>query len=136
MHRRPRYRHGRSALVLVAALLALCSPVASLAGGEPTVGDMTRDPVAIARADLATRLGVDAEAFELIEFSEVTWRDGSLGCPRPDMAYTQALVNGSRIVLRHDGVDYHYHSGRGREPFYCASPQAPLPSDAGGISDR
>lgn len=132
----PRHDYGRSALVLLAALLGLCPPAATWAGGEPTVREMTDDPVALARADLADRLGVAPATIELVERSEVTWRDGSLGCPQPGMAYTQALVNGSRIVLRHAGVDYHYHSGRGRQPFYCAKPQAPLPSDAGGLSDR
>ena len=47
----------------------------------------------------------------------------------------QVLVNGSQIVLRHAGDEYHYHSGRGREPFYCAKPQNPLPADAGGLDD-
>jgi hypothetical protein len=134
LHDISRHGYGRGALVLLLALLALCPP--ARAGGEPTVREMTDDPVAIARADLAERLGAAPETIELIEQSEVTWRDGSLGCPQPGMAYTQALVNGSRIVLRHGGVDYHYHSGRGRPPFYCADPQAPLPSDAGGLSDR
>ena len=131
----PRHGYGRGALVLLVALLGLCPPAGIRAGGEPTVREMTDDPVALARADLADRLGVAPETIELVERSEVTWRDGSLGCPQPGMAYTQALVNGSRIVLRHGGVDYHYHSGRGRGPFYCANPQPPLDESAGGYGE-
>jgi hypothetical protein len=92
-------------------------------------------PAAAARADLARKLGVDESAIEVVSVREVTWRDGSVGCPQPGMQYPQVLVNGSQIVLRHAGDEYHYHSGRGREPFYCASPQPPLDADAGGFGE-
>ena len=88
-----------------------------------------------AKQDLAARLNIEIAAIELVRFDEVTWRDGSLGCPQPGMAYTQALVNGSLIVLRAGGAQYEYHSGGGRDPFYCANPDPPLPSDAGGSGD-
>ena len=52
---------------------------------------------------------------------EVTWRDGSLGCAKPDLLYTQALVDGSRITLRVAGTTYEYHSG-GSRPFLCKNP--------------
>ena len=77
--------------------------------------------------DLAERLGVALGEIEIVSAEEVTWRDGSLGCPQPGMRYTQALVNGSRIVLRHGDREYHYHSGRGRPPFLCEQPAEPLP---------
>jgi hypothetical protein len=76
-------------------------------------------PVAVAIADLADRLGVDADAIEVTAAEEVTWSDGSLGCPMPGRIYTQALVNGTRIVLRTGGSVYEYHAGRSGEPFYC-----------------
>jgi hypothetical protein len=38
------------------------------------------------------------------------------------MRYTQALVNGSRIVLETDGRQYFYHQGAGRAPFWCENP--------------
>lgn len=91
------------------------------------------DLVRIAREDLAARLEIDADRIELTRFDEVTWPDGSLGCPRKDMRYKQVLVNGSLIVLTVDSVDYHYHSGGGRPPFYCANPTPPVPGDGGGI---
>ena len=82
-------------------------------------------PVAAAIADLATRLSVDQSAITLVSQEEVTWSDGSLGCPQPDMSYIQVLVNGSLIVLEVDGKTYEYHSGVGRDPFYCPNPTAP-----------
>jgi hypothetical protein len=72
--------------------------------------------------DLAERLGVALGEIEIVTTEEVTWRDGSLGCPQPGMRYTQALVNGYRVVLRCRGKDYHYHGGRGRNPFLCEHP--------------
>lgn len=67
----------------------------------------------------------------MVSVEEVTWRDGSLGCPQPERRYTQALVNGSRIVLRYGAAVFAYHQGGLRPPFYCANPVAPLgdPSD-------
>ncbi len=68
---------------------------------------------------MAQRLGVDPGAITTVCQEEVTWRDGSLGCPQPGMRYTQALVNGYRIVLEHDGTTYRYHGGGRRPPFLC-----------------
>jgi hypothetical protein len=83
---------------------------------------------AFAVDDLARRLGVDAGAIEVVSVEEVTWPDGSLGCPRKGMVYTQAIVNGQRIVLAVEGRQYEYHSGAGRDPFYCPPGQATPPA--------
>ncbi len=71
---------------------------------------------------LAGTLGVDTSMVEVVSQEAVTWRDGSLGCAQPGMLYTQALVEGSRVVLRVDGADYEYHSGGHAEPFHCPAP--------------
>ncbi len=78
-----------------------------------------------ATADLSKRLGVDAAAVTVVSSDEVTWPDGSLGCPEPGMRYTQALVPGNRTILEVDGKQYHYHSGGHRAPFLCEHPQSP-----------
>ncbi|MEJ1112243.1 MULTISPECIES: hypothetical protein [unclassified Kribbella] len=83
----------------------------------------TTGPVEQAKADLAKRLSVDAAQVTVVSSSEVTWSDGSLGCPEPGMSYTQALVPGFRVVLEAAGKQYHYHSGGTRPPFLCANPQ-------------
>lgn len=77
-------------------------------------------------ADLAARLGADPAAITVVSVEDVTWRDGSIGCPDPGMNYTQALVSGTRLVLELDGVRYEYHSGGSRSIFLCEKPQAPL----------
>lgn len=73
-------------------------------------------------ADLATTLGVDPSEVEVVEVEAVTWRNGSRGCAQPGMAYTMALVEGSRITLRAGGRTYEYHSGGSRPPVRCEQP--------------
>jgi hypothetical protein len=86
-------------------------------------GEKPQNPlVSQAKEDLAGRLGVPISAIELLNIEEVTWRDSSMGCPQPGMAYTQVLVNGSLIQLQHKETAYQYHSGRGRTPFLCENP--------------
>jgi hypothetical protein len=95
--------------------------------GEPGSPSATPGgPVADqAKADLAKRLGVDAAAVRVVSSEEVTWPDGSMGCPEPGMNYTQALVPGTRTVLEAAGKQYHYHSGRNGRPFLCEQPRTP-----------
>ena len=79
-------------------------------------------PAVKAVADLATRLGIDVAAVEVVGDEPVTWSDGSLGCAEPGMAYTQALVEGRRITLQAEGVSYEYHAGGPPDPFWCENP--------------
>ena len=73
------------------------------------------------RADLAARLEVEESSIEVLSAELVTWPDGSLGCPQPGMFYTQALVEGSRVLLRSGETTYPYHAGDNGEPFLCES---------------
>ncbi len=84
------------------------------------------DPVEQAKAALASHLGVDQSQVTVVSSDEVTWRDGSLGCPEPGMFYTQALIPGTRTILEVAGKQYHYHSGGNRTPFLCENPQPPV----------
>ena len=63
------------------------------------------DPVV---ADAAERAGVDVAEVLVVSSTEVEWSDGSLGCPQPGMAYTQALVSGFQIIVQAGGraLDY------------------------------
>jgi hypothetical protein len=96
-----------------------------LQGEEPAATETApgeESPSGQAMLDLAARLDVPVGDIEVVQEEVVTWRDGSLGCPKEGMMYTQALVEGTFIVLRVDDVEYHYHSGQGRGPFYCENP--------------
>jgi hypothetical protein len=94
----------------------------------PTPGDpRLQSLVEHAKDDLAQRLNIAKDEIDLISLEAVTWRDGSLGCPQPGMAYIQVLIDGMRIILRADKTLYHYHSGGNQLPFLCENPQEPLP---------
>jgi hypothetical protein len=82
--------------------------------------------VTLAVADAAERTGVAEGDVELEDLSMVTWPDGAIGCPEPDVMYTQALVEGYRIVLNADGMRLHYHGAIGEDPFFCEGPQEPV----------
>ena len=108
------------------------------AGGPEQAASSAQNPgpgpglqrlVDIAKTDLSTNLRIDAGDIETVEAAYVTWRDSSIGCPVAGMQYMQVLTNGARIVLRANGILYHYHSGGNRAPFFCArpSPEGPLP---------
>lgn len=128
----------RTLLVVLAMVLTACgadletsaepttTSVAAIPTTEPASTLPTTEPeplpiVAPARVDLARRLGVDPEEIEVVSSEEVTWPDASLGCPQPGMSYTQSLVEGSKVVLEHDGRVYLYHAGDDDEPFLCPS---------------
>jgi hypothetical protein len=80
------------------------------------------EPVRQAIADLAARLAVSTEAIKIVQAEAVVWPDGSLGCPEPDMMYTQVIVEGMKIILAVEGEEYHYHYGDARGVFLCENP--------------
>ena len=106
-------------LSLALVLAACASPADTDAGGsDVSIPDSLASPVELAKADLAAHLGSE-EGIVVVLVEDVTWRDGSLGCPQPGMAYTQALVDGYRIELSDGDTIYAYHGAVGRDPFLC-----------------
>ena len=92
-------------------------------GTTPLPADLRTHPaVAAAIADVAQRQGVDPAQVPIAAWQPVTWNDGSLGCPKEGMGYTQVQVDGQLLVLRVDTALFQYHA-RGGGPFaYCANP--------------
>jgi hypothetical protein len=71
---------------------------------------------ALARQDLAGRLGIPPAAIQVISVESAEWDDETLDVPRPpghspDRAYP-GPTPGYRIVLAARGVQYEYRSGR------------------------
>jgi len=96
---------------------------------EGAAGGSDSREITIATADAAERAAAAEDEVSFVSFEMVTWPDGSLGCPEPDMMYTQALVEGYRIVLEANGERFVYHGAIGDDPFFCADPAEPV--DAG-----
>lgn len=86
---------------------------------------LEREDVQAAIADLATNESVEPDAVTVAGYHEVTWSDGSLGCPEPGMMYTQALVPGSLLVLESNGELFSYHGANGKPYKFCADPKLP-----------
>src|SRR3989339_597474 len=63
-----------------------------------------------AQKDLAEKLKTRESNIVLVKSEAVTWNDGSLGCPKEGMVYTQVLTEGYRFVFKYNGKEYSYHS--------------------------
>jgi hypothetical protein len=69
--------------------------------------------------------GVERDTIEVVLAEPVVWSDGSIGCPEPGVMYTQALVEGYRIVLAVDGEEVAFHGADNQPPFRCDGPVEP-----------
>jgi hypothetical protein len=71
---------------------------------------------------LAVEMDADLAEIDVRTAERVTWNDGSIGCPQPGVFYTQALVEGARVILTLGGIEYAYHQSDGQDPFLCDDP--------------
>ncbi|MGI9665868.1 MAG: hypothetical protein ACR2N2_02045 [Acidimicrobiia bacterium] len=88
----------------------------------PVVSPDLSGEVEAALADLRSRLG-DNRLIEIVVAHELTWPNGALGCPEPDVLYTEALIDGYRIELSDGTNTYGYHGAAGERPFFCENPR-------------
>jgi hypothetical protein len=89
------------------------SPEAKAAGPAGTNVDVASVPREVRRAvaaDAARRFKVAESAVVLGQAEQVTWSDGSLGCPQRGQMYTQNLVSGYRIVAITSAGQMVYHT--------------------------
>jgi hypothetical protein len=92
---------------------------------EPvTIASVPRELRRVVVADAAKHLDVPESSVVLTRAEQVTWSDGSLGCPQPGMGYSQALVPGYRIVARTAERELTYHTDTQATAVRC---QEPLP---------
>lgn len=98
--------------VLLFALLVLSFAVPASARGLQPVSVVER-----CKEDLAEVLKVGAGDIQLKSVEDETWPDGSLGYPTQGGFYTQAVMEGYRIVLVYGGKEYEYHTGSYRQRY-------------------
>lgn len=87
------------------------------------------ESVQTAMYEEADRQRVTVSEVQVSSYEEVTWSDGSIGCPEEGMAYTQALVPGYRLILEvpsGGNAAAHYHSAGPGDFNYCSNPQRPI----------
>jgi hypothetical protein len=82
------------------AALAACPPVEGTAEQQ----------VALAKADLAERLGIESSEVELVDVEPTEFSDASLGVPEPGQVYAQVITPGYIIELAVGQQTYRYHA--------------------------
>lgn len=107
-------------------LLASCGQTAPTANptapaNPPVPAPTLTDPAAQqtvdqAREALAAHTGVAASALTLINAEEQTWSDSSLGCPDPQGAYGQVIVQGYLLVFSDGQQTYPIHTSTDGRP--------------------
>lgn len=136
----------RRVAVAAAAMLLAVSLAACTSEGSATEGDSVPGPTSSSRPpfqtttpgavgptgtpadvpaarwdaivrDLADR-GVSSPP-TVVSAENVVFADGSLGCPSPGQSYTQAQVDGMRVVLEAEGTTYDYRLGSGDQLILC-----------------
>lgn len=76
------------------------------AAAEATVGDALPPAVEAARAALASELGVEPAAIELINFEQREWSDSCLGLGGPAESCAAVVTPGWEVTLEVDGQPY------------------------------
>ena len=81
--------------------------------------------------EAAKRANVPPQELVIVRAEAVVWNDGSLGCPEPGMAYTQALINGYWVIVEAAGKEYDFRVDRGGSFRLCPEGRGhpPLPSN-------
>jgi len=75
---------------------------------DPITGEVPVEMLAAVKADASARTGVAESEFVEIRSQQVTWNDGSLGCPRPGEAYVQIIMDGYWVVLEAGDIRLDY----------------------------
>jgi hypothetical protein len=94
--------------------------------------------VDLARQQLAAYLSISPETIEVVAVEAVLWSDGSLDCPLPGFAYTQAAVEGYRIDLSVGDRLFTFHADDRGRVILCQDGQPILPDmpvEPGEIDD-
>jgi hypothetical protein len=89
------------------------------ASEETVVGEVPDEILNAILADASDRSDVDVAEIDIVLAEQVTWPDGSLGCPEPGQMYTQALVDGYQVVVNAGGEELDYHVGSGGSFSLC-----------------
>ena len=79
-------------------------PTAAVDGVSPAEG--------AAMLSLANAQGLPLEQITLVSTEAVDWPNGCLGVEQPDVACTEAIVPGFRILLAAGGQEYEYHTNQ------------------------
>jgi hypothetical protein len=86
-------------------------------------GEVPADFIDAVKADLALRLQIDQKDIQVIREEAVTYDDGSLGCPKPEEMYIMMQVEGYRVVLYTNEIEFDYRLSDTGHFVLCDLPQ-------------
>jgi hypothetical protein len=69
--------------------------------------------------DAGAHLGVSPTALHVDRVEAHEWGDSSLGCPRPDLMYSQVVTPGFVIVISGAGKQLEYHTDTRGQVVLC-----------------
>ena len=104
---------------------------AQATGAPVTTASMPRAVREAVAADAARRFKVAEDAVVLASAEQVTWSDGSLGCPQPGRSYTRMLVPGFRVTAITTAGRMLYHTDTRGNVVNCGLPVRPRDTGAG-----
>ena len=70
---------------------------------------------------LVRKFNIPAAEVQVVSATAVTWRDASLGCPKPGIDYMQVETPGYNILLEARGSTYSYHTDLKNRVVQCAT---------------
>jgi hypothetical protein len=116
----------------LAALTACAQDIPFVPGREPAVPLTNTERTVAERAvtTLAEELGVPKDQVLVDTVRAVQWRDSSLGCPKPGIAYRDVITPGYKVTLRVDRQVHVVHEA-GNRTFVCRQDKA-----MGGITPK
>jgi len=125
----------RIAVAVAATLLALAACAQDIRftpgqGPAEKLSDAERGAAQLAIDTLAADLGIAPESIEVDTVRAVEWRDSSIGCPRPGMAYLDVITPGYKVTLRANGQIHVVHEA-GNRAMVCRPTKA-----LGGITPQ
>ena len=70
----------------------------------------------------AAEAHLDPSAIVILDAKAMTWKDGSLDCPRMGVMYTQGVEQGYQVVVQAADRTLDYRWGRSGDPRLCLPP--------------
>jgi hypothetical protein len=104
------------------------NPIKESGMDSSTDGNTMDQYISEAVAELAARTGVASDKITVRDARSVNWGSGAVGCPKPGMNYTQAIVPGLQLLLEADGTIYHFHGRTGSSLSYCPDERVEPPA--------
>ena len=107
---------------VVTAVPSGSEPAPSSAAGGGSTWPVDQGALDQVLAKAAAKTGQDASTLTIVSAEAVTWPNGAMGCPKPGSMYTEALVEGYRVVVSTGDRDLDYRMSATGEPRLCDRP--------------